>query len=413
MATGVFGGQCVENHTAMIFDRGGTRRLGPLLDMTKVVWDRRRDSISEANVRIDGDACSEQADFLASIRSHRHELVIFRGNDRVWEGPVHRAALHGSYAEIAAKDVLQYPLKTPMTQKYDNSFNGDGVTEVSTRIGDILAYELAHDRIEFIPDGPDAAALIAEWIAEGGTATPVTGGWDVLVEGWENLDPPVNILPHMVIHHFLDEARTGAVTLPFQMTVGEHLESLSRTSGIDYTAVGRAIHVWDVSRSIGRIGTWTEANFFSDVKITEYGADHAQSSYTVGQNGTYGSALNLRNLRYYGPWTTIFTAYNEEATSAPTQEELNSQSQRNLSGRSPVPIEVRIPDNSSIILTDTLTINQLVPGTQVLLRATLNARKMTQLQKIDSVKVTETAQKETVQVVLTPATRPDSDEVEP
>jgi hypothetical protein len=47
------------------------------------------------------------------------------------------------------------------------------------------------------------------------------------------------------------------------------------------------------------------------------------------------------------------------------------------------------------------------------LRATLNTRQLTQVQKIDSVKVTETASQETVQVVLTPTTRADSDVEEP
>jgi hypothetical protein len=382
---------CVVNHTAMIFDRGGTRRYGPpLFELTKVAWDRRRDSISEASIRIEGDACSSQAAFLSSIRTHRHELVIFRGNQRVWEGPIGRTTIRGTYAEIHANDVLAYVKKTPMTKVYDNTYEGAGVTEVTTRIGNIIAYELSTGRIQ-----KDAA------------------GFDFPVPAWESLDPPVNIVPHLVIHHFPNEARTSSKTLAYQMTVGDHLQQLARTSGIDFTVVGRAIHIWDVSRSIGEIGTMTEANFYSDVAVSEYGADHAQASYTVGQSGTYGSALNTENLDYYGPWTTIFTAYNEEPISGPSQAELDSQSKRNLSGRSPAPIEVRVPDNSSVILTDTLTINDLVPGVRVPLRATLNARQLAQTQKIDNVKVVETSKGETVQLVLTPTTKADEDVEEP
>ena len=410
MARAVSSGTCA-NHTAMIFDRGGTRRFGPpLLDLSRVKWDRRRDSISEATIRIEGDACSSQREFLSSIRAHRHELVIFRGEERVWEGPINRPTIRGSFAEFHATDVLTYLKKTPMSQGYDNTFTGDGVTEVTTRIGDIIAYELTNSRTQMYHDtDPGAAAAVAEWVADGGIATPVTGGWDVEVPAWEDLDPPVNILPHLVIHHFPNEARTAAKTLAYQMTVGDHLQQLARVSGIDFTTVGRAIHIWDVSRSIGRTGTWTEANFYSDIAVSEYGSDHAQSSYTVGQDGLYGSAINLKNLAFYGPWTTIFTSYNEEPTAGPTQEELDSQAVRNLAGRSPAPIEVRVPDNSSIILTDQLRINMLVPGTQVPLRATLNARQLAQVQKIDTVTVTETAAGENIQVTLTPTTRPDSD----
>ena len=194
------------------------------------------------------------------------------------------------------------------------------------------------------------------------------------------------------------------------MTVGEHLDGLAARSGIDYTTVGRALHVWDVSRSLGRIEQMSEANFFAEVIVTEYGSDHTQSEYVIGSDGVYGEALNLANLDYYGPWTNITTAYNEEGTDAPGEPELHSQAARNLAGRSPVPAEVRVPDNSGVALSETLTINMLVPGVQVPLRARLNARPMSQMQKIDSVKVTETSDGERIQITLTPTTRPDSDE---
>jgi len=108
-------------------------------------------------------------------------------------------------------------------------------------------------------------------------------------------------------------------------------------------------------------------------------------------------------------WSTVFNAYNEEGTTAPTVGELNSQAARNTSGRSPVPVEVRVPDNSSLVLSRTLRISDLVPGVRVPLRATLNARALSQDQKLDHLVVTETAKGETVQITLTPATKPDSD----
>jgi len=382
---GVYGGHCVERHTATIFDRGGTKRIGPLLDISSIMWGRNRDAMSEATVRIEGDACDEQSGFISSLRSHRHEMVIYRGQDRVWEGPIHRISSFPSYTEIVAHDVMDYLLHTPMTQEYDNRPPLQG--PVSTRIETIIGYELVHDRTQ-VPVGE---------------VTPVT------VPGWENLDPPVNILPYLDIHHWPNEAESTSYTKPFEMTVGEHLENLAAQSGIDYTTVGRAIHIWDVSRSLGRIEQLSEANFFAEVIVTEYGSDHTQAEYVIGQDGIYGSALNTANLDYYGPWTSITTAFNEEGTTAPAEPELHSQAIRNLVGRSPVPIEVRVPDSSGLVLSDTLTINGLVPGVQVPLRARLNAKPLAQMQKIDSVKVTETASGETIQITLTPTTRADSD----
>jgi hypothetical protein len=108
----------------------------------------------------------------------------------------------------------------------------------------------------------------------------------------------------------------------------------------------------------------------------------------------------------------MFTVYDQDASAAPTQAELDSQAWRNVSGRNPVPVEVRVPDNTGIRLDETLTIHDLVPGVRVPLLATLNARKISQDQKLDRVVVTETGAGENVQVTLTPATKPDEDEEE-
>jgi hypothetical protein len=379
---------CVQGHKAFIFDRGGTRRAGgEVIDLSKVQWERARDAVSTAMIRLEGDACRGQSSLIDGIRSHRHELVIFRGRDRVWEGPIQRVASHENFAEIHAKDVLTYLGAQPLTRVWDNTSNGDGVTEMTTRFRDIIEFELANGRIMQDPLGNDVA-----------------------IPAWEALDPPVNLLPYLDVRNFPNEARTAAKTLAYQMSVLTHLQSAARTSGIDFTAFGRKILIWDVSRNLGVLPTMTSANFFNKVIVTEYGADHTQAAYVIGQEGVFGSALNLDNLDYYGPWTTMFTAYNEEGTNAPGVGELNSQAQRNLTGRSPAPIEVRIPDNSGIILSDTLSIQQLIPGVQIPLRATLNSRKLAQVQKIDHVKVIEDASKETIQITLTPATKPDVEE---
>jgi hypothetical protein len=366
LVQGIFGGACIGEHTVFIFDRGGVARYAQLLDVSNVVWGRDRDGVSEATVRIEGSACSAQASVLSNIEPMRSELVIFRGEDRVWEGPVWRISWHSTYVEINAHDVMAYLFATPLSIAYDNSFpNNDLVTD---RIKAILDHEL-----------------------------PV----------WEALSPPANILPHVVYHHFPNEAGTSAVTKPYEMTVGDHIAYLAHYSGIDYTVVGRAIHFWDVSRNLGVTRTLTEADFFSEVVITAYGADLSTRAIVIGSDGLYGSASSPSP--YYGPWTTIHTSIVEGGADTATEADLVSQAKRALSGRNPVPVEVRVPDGSGIRLNETLTINDLVPGVQIPLLATLNARTMSQLQKLDLVSVTETPEGETVQVTLTPATKPDDD----
>jgi hypothetical protein len=406
---------CVTKHSAFIVDRGGKRRISPIIDLSQVQWSRTRDGISEAMIRVEGDACDRQMPIIEATRSKRHELVIYRGADRVWEGPISRIATETWGAELHAKDVLWYLEGQPMTQDWDNRYQSiAGPTEVSTRLENIIEYELAHSRTQFYSEGIDGAEeAIVEFIALGGTAEAVLGGWNVTVPALEGTGiptlPSINVLPFLDVRHYANEARTSARTMPYEMNVMDHLKSMARTSGIDFTTVGRKIIIWDVSRHLGILRTLTSADFFANVLVTEYGADHTQSAFVVGQEGLYGSALNVKNLAYYGAWTKMFTVYNEDATAQPTQGDLDSQADRNLSGRSPVPIEVRIPDSSSLILSDTLTINELVCGVQIPLRASFNAREISQMQKLDHLVVTETAETENVQVTLTPATRPDSD----
>lgn len=361
--------ECVSGHSAYIYDRGGKNRLAQIKDLSQVKWGRRRDEVSEASIRLSGSACSEQADLLASIEPKRHELVIFRGDDRVWEGPIWRVAWGSDDVEIYAHDIVAYLIGTPLTQMYSNAYPNVGT--VSGRLENIIETEMVV---------------------------------------WELLDPPINVLPYMVVHHFPNEAETTAVTMPFEMTVGEHMDALAHRSGIDFTTVGRALHIWDTSRSMGRLRTWTEADFFGEVIVTAYGADHTEIAYVVAEDGRYGMAGTASG--YYGPWTKIFTVYNEEGTEGPSQSQLDSQAQRNIVGRTPVPVEVRIPDNSALRLSHDLTINDLVCGVQIPLRATLNARRLSQLQKLDILTVTDTPQGEKIQVTLSPANRPDSDEEE-
>lgn len=381
---------CTQHH-AMVYDRGGTRRMGQFVKLSRVQWNRTRDGISEAEVIIKGSACGEQRDFLKRLSTKRHELVIFRGNDRVWEGPIYRISDEGSSITVAAKDVTAYLFGTALSKVWDNRYaSAAGPTEVTTRLQGIIEYELQTSRMG-----------------------RVSGGGMVQIPGWETLAPPVNLLPYLTVHHFPNEARTAARTQAFEMTVGEHLASMARTSGVDFTAVGRAIHLWDTSRNIGQTRTLTEADFYGNVIITEYGADHTQGAYVLGQEGLYGETINADGLDFYGPWVTIYNAYNEEATAIPTQSELNSQSSRNLSGRSPAPVEVRVPDNSKIRLDDTLRITDLVPGARVPLLATLNARARDQDQKLDHLRVQEDGgMGENISITLTPATKQDSDEEE-
>lgn len=398
MVRGLYGGNCVEGHHAYISDRGGRTRVAEIIDLSQITWSRRRDEISEASIVIQGGACVAQIDVLRNIEPKRHELVIFRGDQRVWEGPVNLVGWHHNYVEVSAQDVMSYVNARPLSKEWDNRFradydiNGDLITqytsptEVTTRLETILNYELDTSMTYLASDG----------------TTVVT------VPAWEDLTPPANVKPHIVVHHFPDEVRTAAYTKPYEMTVGEHIDNYAQTGGIDYTVVGRAIHLWDVNRNIGQTRTLTEADFFGEIIVTAYGSDFAALAFNVAQDGRYGGAGE--NDSYYGPWAKIHTIENEADEAAPSQAYLNSQAQRNLAGRNPVPVEVRVPDSSGIRLSSDLTIDDLVPGVHMPLLATLNSRQVSQMQKLHKVDVTETSEGENIAVTLIPAAHDENPE---
>lgn len=376
---------CVQGYNAYISDRGGNRRLGEVVRLASINWTRLRDATSSATIVVSGSNCDDQSKFLSSIEPHRHELVLYRtdafGSRRVWEGPIERSGDYPDRFEIQALDVFNYVDARPLTKAWDNSYPNTGIA--TTRIGNILAYELTHDFT--IDTGAGPSTMLAP----------------------EHLVPPVNIAGFVQIHHFINEATTSAVTTPYQMTAGEHIDNMAHSGGIDYTVVGRAIHVWDTSRPLGIGPTLTEADFDGPVITSKYGADMATLAITATGTGDYGAAGG--GDPYYGVWAKVFTTYDQNATTDPTKAELNSQAVRNLAGRNPVPFEVRVPDNSTIRLRSDLTIDTLVPGTQFPLRATMNHREIVQMQKLDSITVSVDGTGENIQVVLSPANKPDSD----
>lgn len=363
---------CVSRHVVEIFDRGGRVKVGELNAMNQVDWARTRDDISGAGLRLNADQCVDVEELLLGLRSMRHEIAVWRGDERVWEGPITRRAGSRAGFEIHAKDVMHYAARTIMRAGYDN--RGVNAGPVLDRVALILNAEL--DRKE----------------------NPLHGSV-----------PPINVLPHVVFHQTGTDARTSALTLPYQYTVFEHIDSLAAKGGMDYTVVGRAIHFWDTHQPLGRLQeTATQADFLGEIVVTEYGMEVAtQTAVTDGQ-GNYG--LAGAESDYYGEVELLATAYDEsEGGTPPTSAEMESQAERNRSGRTPAPVHVRVPDGSSIDPTGVLRVQNLVPGVWIPVRAEVLGFKLTQMQKLTSMRVTETPTGESISVNLYPAAIADSE----
>lgn len=352
---------CVSRHTVTIYDRGGENKIAELVDIASVEWGRVRDDISEASIQLAGAPCEAQNDLLSSLRSSRHEIIIHRGDERVWEGPITRMAGTRNTFEIHARDVMHYGARTTMRAAYNNAYPNIG--SVVSRAALILNTELARK---------------------------------------EALDPPINVLPYLVVHSTPTDAKTSASTAAYQYQVWEHIDELAAKAGLDYTVVGRAIHLWDTHQPLGQTPTVTQSDFLGDLVVTEYGMELATHAHVTDGKGNYGSAG--ANDPYYGEVELLTTSGDEtEGETPPTNAEMVSQAQRNLAGRMPTPVVVRVPENSSLDPNGVLTMADLVPGAWVPLRADVIGFRLAQMQKIQNMKVTETGAGEVITITLQPA----------
>lgn len=354
-----------ETHQAYIYDRGGRRRIGQIGPLTQVTWERVRDDISFGNVLTE-QPNAECAEMLAGIEPNRHELVIVRGNERVWEGPVTRIGFHRTYVEVEARDVMHYAYRTAKRNRYNNAY--PNIQSTIQRSLNMLNGELVRK---------------------------------------EALDPPINVLPWVKAFTTPDDSRTSKDTPAYEGTVYDDIDAMAYRSGMDYTVVGRSILLFDTHTVFAKTPDVTEQDFIGDIVVTMYGMDGATHAYVRSEEGLVGTAGG--NDPYYGEWEVVDTAWWEEGTEPPTQAALNSQAKRNLDGKNPVPVVVRVPDNSTLNPNGALEIKHLVPGIRIPLRATLTAKKVSQMQKLDRVSVIENQEKgELIRVTMSPASLDDA-----
>lgn len=360
-----------EKHTVYVVDRGGMDVIALLEPVGLVSWTRIRDDISEATVWIPspGPECCKA---LGDLRTGRHEIAIYRGEKRVWEGPITRLTYRSDRVEIHARDVMHYASRTIARAAYNNAH--PNVTTVTERAYNLLRNEMVRK---------------------------------------ERLTPPINVLPYVDVRTTDATARTSRSTKEYQSTVWEDIDSMAARAGLDYTVIGRRIILWSVNDPLGQTSTMTEQDFLSDVIITEYGMELCTYSAVTNGDGVWGAVgvgpVGSESIDpYYGEWELLHTAYDENSTPTtvgepPTTTELRSQAQRNMSGRNPAPAIVRVPDNSSINpMTTVLDIDDLCPGVWIPVRSTSTCRQVLQVQKLDRVAVEESPDGEKISVTMSP-----------
>lgn len=347
-------------HTAFLYDRGGNRRIGQFTGTMRVTWQRVRDGVSEASVtfRATGRECCA---LVEQARTVRHELVIFRGNERVWEGPlIHITAMREGVCTIRARDVLFFTQRCVLKHRWASAY--PAIEKVTARTVRILKGEM----------GP--------WEAAG-----------------------ANLLGGIVASDSPGMAKTSRVAEKYSGYVWDDMEALAQNSGMDYTVAGRRLLLFDTHELIAMGRPLVDNDFLDGMEVSEYGVELAVRSYTAGMNGKVG--LKVTEDDYYGPVELLAQAFNNGSVSArpPTVTELNQEAARNARSRYPAPVTLRVPENVGLApgVVDGL-MPWLVPGTGFLATSDSTCRPMEQLVKLDKVDFVETPTGEAVSVTLSP-----------
>lgn len=379
-----------------VYRRGGTIPVGEITGATKVDWSRVRDDISQANVEVSLLNAESQkcAPLLAELRSWLHEIVIFRdmghGAQRVWEGPITRLTYTSDGVSIAARDVMVWPYRRIMRLGYNDAFR-------------VVGRRYDNDGNIIVPgtvlSQPQKVTIRSSQILQNALA----------------YDDP-NILPYLTLIERDDDAKESRVVPEWSRGAWQEVDDLAAKAGLDYTTVGRRIILWDTHTEIGRLPEMRDGDFDTDPIVTEYGMQAANVYGVTNNGGVYGMAERESFRDEYGYIEMLSSAYGEDDEAgaditltdearARLEETLTGQAERNIAGRWPVPVVVRVPDNSTLNPDLNITINQLIPGVHIPLRSDSTLRKVAQLQKLDSMRCVQTADGEQIMVTMSPAPR--------
>ena len=377
-------------YRVFLYQQGGQKLLGEITPATKLNFSRVRDDISSCTVFTNGYSF-DCGSLYASIRSWMHEIVVYRDGVRVWEGPITRIAYTSDSVEFEAKDVMAYVYRRIMRAGYNDAYRlikkGSGSTP-DTYLGLLSVVRRA-------------ALLITQALAP--------------------FDP--NVLPYLTALEFANDAKESRIVADWSRSCWEEVDDLAATGGLDYCTVGRRIILWDTHRPIGRLPEMRDGDFSDSPIVTEYGMQLATFFAVTNGSGVVGWTSEAKGMVPYGPIEQLASSYSDSEgaggevmtpeAKAAAEAALVAQAKRNISGRWPAPLIVRIPDNTTLSPTANIGFQQLIPGVWLPLRSVNTPRQVSQWQKLDSVAVESDESGEKVHVVFSPAPNggndPDSD----
>lgn len=314
------------SHTYVVRDRAGARVSASGI-LTSVEWHRVLDDVSTARVVVAGgaDCCGD----LSQIRTFRHQLDIYRGENFVWSGPITQIEWTTDGVTIDAVDIIG--LLDRRVPHQDFTFTGADLNEI--------ARQLIEDG--FAPDDPGHTVTIV------GPAG-VTGGRQ------------------------------------YRLGVGQtadHLRDLAET-GIDFTAVGNNI-VLLPETFCAVVGRLSDVDMPDGLIVAEDGTALATKWYVTGQNAEVTGVAGGSDP-YYG----LLERYIEQ-TSVTDDDSAQQAAEAKLRASASAPVFI---DTQQVTLSPTapVAVDQLVPGWCLDITSAGTCRTITQRLKIVGVDVRET-----------------------
>lgn len=315
------------SHTYTITDRDGGQVAASGV-LTDVSYNRLLNDASTASVTIGvsgPDCCAE----LGNIRSWRHQLNIFRGDDFMWAGYIVNVDWSYDQVVVDATDIIG--LMDRRVPHQDFTFTDTDLTEI--------ARQLVEDALE--PDDPGHSVTII------GTSG-VLGGREYA----ENIGQ-----------------------------TADHLRDLADT-GIDFTAVGNNVVILpdDFCDVVGRLA---DEDLPEGLTVSEDGASLATRQIVAGSESSGAVGVAGGTNSYYG----LLEVYTEQ-TSITDQDAAEAAAAARLAASATVPVFI---DTQNITLSPTanVEVRQLVPGWCVDITSDSTCRTITQRLKITGLQISE------------------------
>ena len=342
-------------HRAFIYERGGQNLITEVEPLSAVRWQRIRDDVSVAEIKVPTHYCCE---ILGDMRTVKHELHLFRNDLPVWQGPITRIEYEWDEARIFAADVLWQATRTALDEGYNQS---------SPNIGDVLTR--------------------MEWLLRDKTYAPHGDPWKMLT--------PNHI--HPMFRTDGGDPKTARVVNAWQFYTWEDFDKYAEDYGTDYTVVGRDVYFSDINYAWKIIPPLDENYLGQFPRIVEYGNQAATRGVVTNGHGYAGVFENPDPtlIAEWGHIDWLITNENDgQLDNVPTPEELAvwaTTAGRNIEGRVPPPLSVVIPANTTLLPGSPWDMEDLVPGAWFQANVTRLCRSVSEYQRIHEVVVTEEA----------------------